>query len=710
MMSSSPQFLLDVLFNWAWRASLAASVLALLVLFLEQLLRRRLSAKWLYALWLCVLVRLLMPAAPAARFSIFNWPLALAAKGPVTTPPVVAAPAATVVPETKEGARSLPAIEISIAQPSKPIWPNLLSWVWLAGAGAYLLVVLAHHRKFSLRLKRQQPLAIPRLTALIEETKLLLGVRGEVPVFESDSTPSLYGAFKPRLLLPKSVLGFDDGELRHVIWHELIHLKRRDVLLNWVLIFVQAIHWFNPVIWLALRRLRAARELACDAAILSRLPAAERNAYGATLIKIVDCCGRVSPVPSLIPILNPKEQLERRIRMIANYKPSTGLAACASAVLLIVLGCLTFTRAANKPPLDAPEVVAGLPTPIEVVAGAAAPIEIKDSRRFQDITPATSGEDKRTRLAYYQLRLELSKERALQATDMVLLRQAKEEYRNAEELHKQKVITNGAFEQARTKVEVLQAAVDEREKLLQDVGDGLKSFVFADNSTNASSGGPARARRERAATLEKMLVEQELSLAVQERKLEELKRTLGISQGEENQSGAAMSSEVLRKLETLRLEAQADYEKANSLYAHLATLSRPELKKAVATASPDGQLSTLQDQLATAEQKREVLLEQFSADHPEVKSVKRLIELINRQIDDRVEGILAGLKTKVTSLKASAEKLQVEVEAARKRDIETSISRQPYFQAKRVLEQMQQTREQVLNRLTQERIDAAIPK
>src|SRR5204862_5415043 len=62
----------------------------------------------------------------------------------------------------------------------------------------------------------------------------------------------------------------------------------------------------------------------------------------------------LSLTPSLVPILNRKQQIHRRITMIANYKPSTRLIALGSIVLLAVLGCLTFTRATDKPALAPP--------------------------------------------------------------------------------------------------------------------------------------------------------------------------------------------------------------------------------------------------------------------------------------------------------------------------------------------------------------------
>lgn len=68
--------------------------------------------------------------------------------------------------------------------------------------------------------------------------------------------------------------------------HEFTHLKHYDLPLNWVMCMLQAMHWFNPLLWFAFARMRADRELACDARVLS-IDATDRRAeYGGALLKL----------------------------------------------------------------------------------------------------------------------------------------------------------------------------------------------------------------------------------------------------------------------------------------------------------------------------------------------------------------------------------------------------------------------------------------
>lgn len=575
-------------FEWALRTSFSTIVLIGLVFALHWLFRRLLSPRWLYILWLCVLARLIMPGAPAAPFSIFNlW------ASPNDRPAVhsTIAPSANVpfIPEAATGNEAKMAGDHQIEKLRGFSLLELAPLVWLAGTAAYLLLILACHRKLSISVKLQQPLSDPRLICMIEEARSMLKLRRTVRVFESPrlKSPSLFGFFKPRLLIPRTVREMlTDHELRLVILHELIHLKRNDVALNWVVIFVQALHWFNPFVWLAIRLLRSARELLCDATVLSYLNPDERRSYGATLIKLAAGFSRASLTPSLVPIISHKNETHRRITMIAKFKPSTRTVTIASAILVLTLACLTFTAATEKAP------------------------------------PAA-----------------------------------------AAEAEKPPMVSEPPFEK--------------------------------------------EAAQRRIAILEKLLDEQTLLVRDRQAQLDKMQQLLGISQLEDaGQSGA--TPDLTRKMEILRLEAKAEASGTEALYTHLSKLTRSEFKRSVSTASPDAMLVTLLSQLSTTEQKLTELRVKFSTEHPDVKSTRSLLEKIQTQINDRLDGVLEGLKVKVSSQQARLDQFEKEIAKARNVDIDMAIARRPYFQAKRDLENLQVIRERLQSRLAEEKINAAV--
>jgi bla regulator protein BlaR1 len=137
----------------------------------------------------------------------------------------------------------------------------------------------------------------------------------------SRARPALMGFIRPWLLLPEGMLEkFTPEELRFVFLHELAHLKRRDIAVNWLMTFLLILHWFNPLVWFAFARMRADRELACDALALSYANEREAKPYGQTILKLLDCFTRPAAVAGLVGILERPQQMKRRIAMIAQFK------------------------------------------------------------------------------------------------------------------------------------------------------------------------------------------------------------------------------------------------------------------------------------------------------------------------------------------------------------------------------------------------------
>ncbi|PYJ60987.1 MAG: hypothetical protein DME24_07725 [Verrucomicrobia bacterium] len=344
--------ILSAMFEWTWRTSLHASVLIVLVVLIQIAGRKWLAARWRYALGVLILLRLLLPAVPASPFSIFNLGKAVLPIEPQIEFGVVS-------PSSQPKAPSLPAVperdaplSVGVGIEQKTDWLKVVRVLWLFGLTASLLTALRQHRKFARRIAAEPPVGDERILSLLKSCRDVLGVRRRITavIAPQPGTPAVFGYRKPRLLIPETALRkLDDRELRMVFLHELAHVKRGDILLNWAIILARSLHWFNPLVWLALRRLRADRELVCDAMVMARLADGERRVYGNTLIKLLDDFSGAGFCPSLAPVINHKHEIKRRVTMIAQFKPAGRVAVLLSAVIVVALCCFTFTRAAEKP-------------------------------------------------------------------------------------------------------------------------------------------------------------------------------------------------------------------------------------------------------------------------------------------------------------------------------------------------------------------------
>ena len=261
-----------------------ASLLILAAIALRTLLGRHISAGLRYALWAVVLVRLLVPL----QFYSLSVLMALpeADREPVTTN---AAPAAT-VPALQGEAVGAPVIAAphpggvaanydATDTPSTAIldvthlW-GVLGWLWLAGAAVMTAAFFFSNLAFALRLRRVR---VP-----------LEGADCPLPVYLAENLPSpcLFGLVRPSVYVTAESTQYP-AMLRHILAHEYTHFRHGDYGWNLLRSAALAIHWWNPLVWLAIILNRRDCELACDEGTLKRLGDDERIAYGRTLLALI---------------------------------------------------------------------------------------------------------------------------------------------------------------------------------------------------------------------------------------------------------------------------------------------------------------------------------------------------------------------------------------------------------------------------------------
>ena len=229
----------------------------------------------------------------------------------------------------------------------------LLFGGYLAGAAAFLLYqgsCYVHFRRTVRRWKRD--VARADYAAMLSDTARDLGVSApEMIVCEAISTPAVTGLLRPRLLLPHE--HYDVQELRYILRHELCHLKRRDMLFKLVLLAANAMHWFNPIVYLMLRQADEDIELACDSAATDGLERAERAAYSRTLLAAVQ--SNVRALPATTCFGGTVERLKRRITNVLGAQKKRGLGVVALVLALtLAAGCAVSwgERAQASSPFD----------------------------------------------------------------------------------------------------------------------------------------------------------------------------------------------------------------------------------------------------------------------------------------------------------------------------------------------------------------------
>lgn len=337
-------FLLNLL-----KTSLLGSLAILAMLVLKPLWRERYRAKTRCWLWLALAVFLLLPV----DFSVKNAPVQAAPPKDYTlfvgTDKTTIQSTDNLFGDMAEKSGQSPAqvrdtiIQRPVTNPEQkttryiPV-TTILFYGYLAGAAAFLLYQGVSYALFRRTVRRwKRDVARADYAAMLSDTARDLGVSApEMIVCEAISTPAVTGLLRPRLLLPHE--HYDVQELRYILRHELCHLKRRDMLLKLVLLAANAMHWFNPVVYLMLRQADEDIELACDSAATDGLELPERAAYSRTLLAAVQSSVRALPATTCFG--GTVERLKRRITNVLGAQKKRGLGVVALVLALtLTAGC-----------------------------------------------------------------------------------------------------------------------------------------------------------------------------------------------------------------------------------------------------------------------------------------------------------------------------------------------------------------------------------
>lgn len=339
----------DALLHWLLRTSLEASLLILAVLGLRLMLGTRLSPSWRIGLWLLVGTKLMLPAFIPAGFGLGAWfQQDDGARMTEAAAPVVAAADVLRTADAENVRIASESIGGGAETAGMISGYTLALGVWLMGALWVFAAALYRQRRFELELRKRPLATAALLRALVASLCQKAGVRKQVRIvlMPASSTPAVVGIMQPSILLPEDwETRFDERSLRHVLLHELLHVKQHDLAWNWAATAVQALHWFNPLVWFVVSRFQADRELRCDAGALALLSPTERLDYGHTLLRIQESFFAPPAMAGLAPCVRNHPTLRQRIHMIAHPTARQPVIQLLLVLTLSALVCYSFTTA-----------------------------------------------------------------------------------------------------------------------------------------------------------------------------------------------------------------------------------------------------------------------------------------------------------------------------------------------------------------------------
>lgn len=294
--------------------SISASWLILAVLVLRVVLKK--APKWVMPLlWGVVALRLVCLFSIESALSLIPSAETIPTEIVTETREPVLYEQATLDIVTNPTLPSAAEVPVGVSRQQAQVDFNIYSVLWLAGMAALLVHALVSAEK----LKRKLATAI-----LLRDN-----------IYESEfvDSPFVFGVVKPNIYLP---MHMDEGTAAYVIAHEHAHLARRDHWWKVLGYLVLALHWFNPLVWVAYILFCRDIELACDEKVVKGLDGAARADYSQALLS----CAAPKRAVAACPLAFGEGNIKTRVKSALHYKkPAFWVAAAAVLAVVIVAVC-----------------------------------------------------------------------------------------------------------------------------------------------------------------------------------------------------------------------------------------------------------------------------------------------------------------------------------------------------------------------------------
>jgi bla regulator protein blaR1 len=346
MMSNLNNFV-QQFFNWVMETTLVCSVLVVLILFIKLILRNKLPPRWHYIIWISLLFRLMLPPIPEGYNKFLN-----------------------ILPEIKQTS----SISLKIAATEEPTYYlnpvksnfqdysiqkleskhrsfsliKIASYVWFIGVICIGILTLALNVRMLLYIKRQPLITDLKVSNIFQYCKDKMSLKSTIPLVSSGKLPSptVLGFIQPKILISQTHLEMlTEQQIKFIFFHELAHIKLKDIVINCLANSLLILHWFNPILWYAYYRMRQDQEIGCDAVALHYIGERQKVEYGHTIIRLLDPFARRYPISSAANMAGGNNNIKRRILMIKKFQKKSNQWTILGIAILVSLLAFFFVRA-----------------------------------------------------------------------------------------------------------------------------------------------------------------------------------------------------------------------------------------------------------------------------------------------------------------------------------------------------------------------------
>ena len=338
------------LFSNLLAMSIAGSVVIGLMLLLRPVTAKIFPAKWQYGIGKIAIAFFLLPVSLIVGKVSFVLPkTTITPRLPSGTPPMA-------IPEALQPNSFVDAVDTLMEKHLPAAMEKHLSLevmgavllIWFLGAMVFAGWHFYCYRRFSKRLLENSiPIPEDTAAALLSSRKAALGVHGDVKLMLNHkiTSPMLVGLRRPMILLPTSSIL--ETDLKLILTHELMHLKRKDLWVKVLALIAGTLHWFNPFVHVLRKDVSIWGELSCDEALASEMSHEERKHYGEAILNTLDNHSGMNTA-FYSPLCESKKHIKRRLIRMLNVKKTKKSITVLAVAAILTIGSIGLALAASS--------------------------------------------------------------------------------------------------------------------------------------------------------------------------------------------------------------------------------------------------------------------------------------------------------------------------------------------------------------------------
>ena len=319
--------------------TLVSSMMFGVILLLRMFLLKRIRAKYIYLLWVVLMIRLIFPFELPFHTSIENY---------IPRPFEVFSQNDEII-ETHNSSQEL----ITYGSIAKDIYeyPTLgnrlmygLIYLWLFGIAAILFFPIISYNTLMKAIRDDDDEPDARIESIAHKAaKEARVVKPQIRYSYYLDTPALLGVFSPTIILPRELKNEKEDVIYYIMLHELVHYGDQHLLFRWAFWFVKAVYWFNPMIWVAHEWMKLDAELACDDEVVAIIGDDRIADYGQCLINLSRKKGKKDYAIQASGLVNSRRELKKRIERIGGRMRRFKTLEILSVLVLVIMIPLFFT-------------------------------------------------------------------------------------------------------------------------------------------------------------------------------------------------------------------------------------------------------------------------------------------------------------------------------------------------------------------------------